>query len=199
MWFKKSKETGENIYIVVGLGNPGKKYENTRHNIGFMVIDYLADELNVPVNKIKHQALIGEAKIGQSKIVLIKPQTFMNLSGKSVVAISNFYKIPMNNLIVVYDDVDIPYMELRIREKGSAGTHNGMKSILNLLGKSEFPRVRMGIGKDETIPLADYVIGKFSQTELKNMEEFVPNGGKAIMEIIRTDVNSAMNKYNGQY
>ncbi len=201
MWWKKKKDdsAGENTYIVVGLGNPGQKYDLTRHNIGFMTIDYLSDELNISVTKIKHNALLGEGRMGNKKIVLVKPQTFMNLSGKSVMALLNFYKIPIENLIVIYDDIDIEHKELRLREKGSAGTHNGMKSIINSLGEQGFPRVRMGIGRDPVIPLHSYVLNKFSKSELKDMGNFIANGGKAAVEIIEGDINSAMNKYNGKY
>ncbi len=201
MWWKKNKNdtARENTYIVVGLGNPGAKYDFTRHNIGFMIIDCLSKELNISVTKIKHHALIGEGRIGTNKIVLVKPQTFMNLSGKSVVSLINFYKIPIENLIVIYDDIDIEYKELRIREKGSAGTHNGMKSIIGALGEQEFPRVRMGIGRDPVIPLHSYVLSKFSKKELKEIESFITSGANAAIEIINGDVNSSMNKYNGKY
>ena len=184
------------MYVVVGLGNPGKQYENTRHNIGFITIDYLADQLGVKVNKAKHKALIGECRIGSEKVVLVKPQTYMNLSGESVSQIMNFYKIPIENLIVIYDDIDIDKGAVRIRAKGSAGTHNGMRSIIKLVGENKFPRVRIGIGKDSRIPLVDYVIGGFRKDEVKIMEEAVEHAAAGVEAIITEGIDRAMNKYN---
>ena len=195
----KEKQSSENTYIIVGLGNPGKKYDNTRHNMGFMAVDYLAEEMKVSINKIKHQSLIAETRVGNKKVVLAKPQTFMNLSGNSVAALVKFYKIPIENLIVIYDDIDIGFKELRIREKGSAGTHNGMRSIVSSLGKTEFPRVRMGIGKDDVIPLYEFVLSKFSKADLKSMEIFLKSAGEAAVEIIENDINKAMSRFNGKY
>ena len=195
----KEKQSSENTYIIVGLGNPGKKYDNTRHNMGFMAVDYLAEEMKGSINKIKHQSLIAETRVGNKKVVLAKPQTFMNLSGNSVAALVKFYKIPIENLIVIYDDIDIGFKELRIREKGSAGTHNGMRSIVSSLGKTEFPRVRMGIGKDDVIPLYEFVLSKFSKADLKSMEIFLKSAGEAAVEIIENDINKAMSRFNGKY
>jgi PTH1 family peptidyl-tRNA hydrolase len=136
------------MYIIVGLGNPGKKYENTKHNIGFITLDLLAERNDIKINKIKHKALVGEGFISGLKVLLVKPQTFMNLSGNSVREVMEYYKEDIEKLIVVYDDVDIPMGRLRIRKKGSAGTHNGMKSIIYDLQDDGFPRVRIGIGKE---------------------------------------------------
>ncbi len=186
------------MFIVVGLGNPGAKYAETRHNAGFMVVDYLSRKLNVKVNKIKHKALMGECRIGMKKVILVKPQTYMNLSGESVIDIVEFYKLPSENLIVVYDDVDLDTGVIRIRPKGSSGTHNGMKSIIYLLNNDDFPRVRIGIGKPpDFMDLADYVTGKFSKDEIPLMEDAVKRAAASVEEIIINDINSAMNKYNG--
>lgn len=185
------------MYVIVGLGNPGKKYENTRHNIGFITIDYLADELGIKVNKLKHKALVGDGKISGQKVLLVKPQTFMNLSGESVREIVSYYKIKMSELIVIYDDIDIDKGAVRIRKKGSAGTHNGMRSIIYNLGDDNFPRVRIGIGKEEKIPLVNYVVGGFSKEEVKTMENAVEKAAKGVMSIVGDGIDLAMNKYNG--
>ena len=134
------------MYVIVGLGNPGKKYENTRHNMGFMAIDLLADKFGIKVDKIKHKALIGEGRIANQKVLLAKPQTYMNLSGESVREILSYYKVDVENLIVIYDDIDIPTGTIRIRKFGSAGTHNGMRSVVYQLKSDRFPRIRVGIG-----------------------------------------------------
>lgn len=135
------------MYIIVGLGNPGKKYEGTRHNVGFQTIDTLADKLNIKVNKIKFKGLVGEGRIADEKVTLLKPQTFMNNSGESIVEILNFYKLEPKDLLVVADDIDIEFAQLKIKKNGSAGTHNGLKSIVNLTGSKEFARFKIGVGK----------------------------------------------------
>lgn len=185
------------MYIVVGLGNPGKQYENTRHNIGFIAVDKLAERLDIKVNKIKFKSLIGEGRIGREKVILVKPQTYMNLSGQALSEIVNFYKIPMENLIVIYDDIDIGVAQVRIRKKGSGGTHNGMRSIIRLLGDSGFPRIRIGIGKSEKIPLESYVISNFTKDEIKIMEDAVLKSVDSVISIIEEDIDRAMNRYNG--
>ncbi len=185
------------MYVIVGLGNPGKKYENTRHNIGFIAIDQLAERLGIQVNKLKHKALVGEGRIGNEKVLLVKPQTYMNLSGSSVQEIVSYYKIDMSNLIVIYDDIDIDVGTLRIRKKGSAGTHNGMRSIIRLLGDDGFPRLRLGIGKSDRIPLDKYVIGNFAKDEIEPMEKLVLRSIDAIETIVSQDIDLAMNRYNG--
>jgi len=133
------------MYIIVGLGNPGKQYENTRHNVGFNIIDILADEYGISVNKMKYKALIGEGRVGTEKVVLVKPVTYMNLSGESLAEIYNFYKVDTSNIVVIYDDIDLDVGKIRIRKKGSGGTHNGMRSIVKCLGTTDFPRVRVGV------------------------------------------------------
>ena len=152
------------MYIIAGLGNPGKKYENTRHNMGFLAVDLLAEKYDIRIDKIKFKALVGEGRIAGQKVLLVKPQTFMNLSGQSIVEIMNFYKEDVENLIVIYDDIDIPTGTIRIRKKGSAGTHNGMRNIVYLLGDDGFPRIRVGIGATDgkQRDLINYVIGGVS-------------------------------------
>lgn len=185
------------MYIIAGLGNPGKKYEGTRHNVGFHTIDYLSDAFHIPVKKLKFKALIGEGTIGSERVVLVKPQTFMNLSGQSVMELVQFYKITPEQLIVVYDDVDVKVGSLRIREKGSAGSHNGMKNIIYLLKRDDFPRIRIGVGKPEEMDLADYVLSRFSQEELPLVREVIQRAAKAVESLITEDIQLSMNKYNG--
>ncbi len=185
------------MYIVVGLGNPGKKYVGNRHNIGFIVVDYLSGKHGFKVNKIKHKALMGECRIGVEKVIFAKPQTYMNLSGESVSEIVEFYKIPMNKLIVVYDDADLDTGVIRIRTKGSSGTHNGMKSIIYLLDRDDFPRVRIGIGNPPPyMDLADYVTSNFLKKEIPIMEDAVIKAAASIEEIIKNGIDIAMNKFN---
>lgn len=186
------------MYIIMGLGNPGKKYENTRHNAGFDVIDELAKRLNVSVDKIKHKALIGEARIGTEKVILVKPQTYMNLSGETAISISQFYKMDLDKLIVVYDDIDLDIGKLRIRKKGSAGSHNGMKSIIKCLGSQDFPRVRVGVSKPEPErDLADFVLSRVPKDRQNDMDLAIEKAASTVEEIIRSGLDVAMNKYNG--
>lgn len=185
------------MYLIVGLGNPGDKYRYTRHNVGFMVLDYFASLHNISIGKIKHKAILGEGLIGQEKVILAKPQTYMNLSGESVQELMDWYKEDISRLIVVYDDVDLSVGRIRIRPGGSSGTHNGMKSVIYLLNTDKFPRMRVGIGRQpEYMDLADYVLGRFSDEEIPLMEEAFKKSALAIEEIIKNGVNSAMNKYN---
>jgi len=185
------------MYIIVGLGNPGKKYELTRHNVGFETIDRIAEKYNISVNKLKYKALIGEGTIGNEKVILVKPQTYMNLSGETVLSICNFYQLSMENLIVIYDDVDTDFAKLRIRKKGSAGTHNGMRSIISLLQKDDFPRVRIGIGKSSHMQLADFVLQRFSKDEMIEMNETLDRAAQAVIGIMDSGVEQAMNRFNG--
>ncbi len=184
------------MYIIVGLGNPGRKYENTRHNIGFITVDYLASKNNIKVNKIKHKALIGEGMIGGKKVMIVKPQTFMNLSGNSVREIMEYYKEENQNLIVIYDDIDIESGTIRMRKKGSAGTHNGMRSIIYDLMTDDFPRIRIGIGRNENLQLSDYVLQNFSKEEKEVMENAVKSASAAVETWIINSIDSAMNEYN---
>jgi PTH1 family peptidyl-tRNA hydrolase len=186
------------MYLIVGLGNPGKKYELTRHNIGFEVIDLLSKSLDIPVNKTKFKALIGEGRIGTEKVVLAKPQTFMNLSGEAVMAMMSFYNIDPEHLIVIYDDIDTVPGKIRIRKKGSAGTHNGMRNIIYLLKKDDFPRVRIGIGKQVHGDLADYVLSRFSKDEIPMMGEVIEKAKDSVLMMIEKTVDEAMNQFNAK-
>ena len=183
------------MYLIVGLGNPGKEYAGTRHNAGYEVVELLAERLNVKLNKLKFNSVYGETFINGEKVLLVKPVTYMNRSGIAVSEIMNFYKIPIDKLIVIYDDIDIPLGTLRIRPNGSAGTHNGMKSIISAIG-SEFPRIRIGIGRNQEMDLADYVLQEFSPSERDILAPIIERAGEAALEIIKKDVESAMQKYN---
>lgn len=183
------------MYLVAGLGNPGREYEGTRHNMGFEVIDYISDKLGFEVSKIKFKGLMGETNIAGEKIIFIKPSTFMNLSGISVSEAASFYKIPIQNIIIVYDDISIDYGRIRIRPSGSDGGHNGMKSIIYQLGSNEFPRVRVGIGGPDK-NLVSYVLGRLRQDEMKDLPEIAKAASDAVIEIIENGIQSAMNKYN---
>lgn len=167
------------MYIIAGLGNPGKQYENTKHNVGFLTIDVLAEKLGIRVSKIKHKALTGEGFISGEKVILVKPQTYMNLSGESIREILSFYKADPERLVVIYDDIDLPMGSLRIRKKGSAGTHNGMKSIIYQIVSEDFPRVRIGIGGERKGDLADYVISGFRKEDRKTVEDAFSAGRRS--------------------
>ena len=184
------------MYIVVGLGNPGKEYEKTRHNVGFEVIDSLSKKLDIAVNKIKFKSLIGEGLYKGEKIVLQKPQTFMNSSGEAVYDIVDFYKLPLSNLIVVYDDKDLDVGKIRVRKKGSAGGHNGMKSIIYILNSDDFPRVRLGIGKPKG-DMIQHVLGRFEERDMDIVINSIDNAANAVLDIIENGVEHAMNLYNG--
>lgn len=184
------------MYVVVGLGNPGKKYAGTRHNVGFEVIDYLAYRNNIEVKKIKHKALVGEGIIDGKKVMLVKPQTFMNLSGQSVLEICQYYKVDISKLIVIYDDIDIDLGRVRIRKKGSGGTHNGMRNIIYLLQQDEFPRVRIGIGRPTHGDLVSFVIGRFDEDEKEDILLSIKLATEAVESIVTEGMDKAMNKYN---
>ncbi len=185
------------MYLIVGLGNPGSKYAHTRHNVGFDVLEALSRKLNVSISREKHNALTGECFVGGQKVILALPQTFMNLSGEAVRPLCNFYKIPPENLLVVYDDIDIPQGHIRIRKNGSAGTHNGMRSIVGLLGYENFPRLRVGVGqKREGYELADWVLGHYIGEEQDVADKAFQQAADAIVEYIEHGIDSAMTKYN---
>lgn len=184
------------MYIIVGLGNPGKKYENTRHNMGFLTVDLLAENHDIKINKIKFKALVGEGKIAGQKVVLVKPQTYMNLSGESVRQVVDFYKIDSQNLIVIYDDIDIPTGSVRVRRKGSSGTHNGMRNILYQIQTEDFPRIRVGIGSGKKENLINYVTGGFTKEEKTLLEDAVTSAAAAAACIVEKGIEKAMNEYN---
>ncbi|MBQ8591392.1 MAG: aminoacyl-tRNA hydrolase [Lachnospiraceae bacterium] len=186
------------MYIIVGLGNPGKQYENTRHNIGFMTIDSIAEKHQIPVIEIKHKAQIGKGYIGGEKVILAKPLTFMNLSGESVRALTDYYKVDTDtNLIVIYDDISMDVGQLRIRKKGSAGGHNGIKSIIAHLNSDVFQRIKMGVGdKKPGYDLADYVLGHFDKSERDTINQSIQDAVAAVETIMSEGADAAMNRYN---
>ena len=185
------------MYLIVGLGNPEKDYAGTRHNMGFDVINEIAKEYNISVEKPKFKGLYGSGMIGSEKVILLKPQTFMNLSGESVREIMDFYKISAENIIVVYDDIDIAAGNIRIRKSGSAGTHNGMKSVIQHVNTSMFYRVRVGIGKpNENIDMINYVIGHVSKEEHDILNQGVTKAKEAVACIVKNGIDKAMNEYN---
>lgn len=186
------------MYIIAGLGNPTSQYEGTRHNVGFDVIDALADKYNISVDGRRSRAFIGKGIIEGQKVILVKPQTYMNLSGESIRGLVDYYKIDEEQeLLVIYDDVSLDVGQLRIRKKGSAGGHNGIKSIIANLGTQAFPRIKVGVGeKPKKYDLADYVLGHFSKAEREIMEEGYQKAVKAIEMILKGELEAAMNEYN---
>ena len=186
------------MYLIAGLGNPTRQYEHTRHNVGFDVIDALAEKYHISINEKKHKALLGKGIINGQKVILAKPQTYMNLSGESLVELVNYYKLdPESELIVIYDDISLDVGKLRIRAKGSAGGHNGIKNIIAQLGTQEFTRIKIGVGeKPAKMDLADYVLGRFSKEEQPIIRESADRAREAVCEMITHDVASAMNKFN---
>lgn len=190
---------GKEIFmkVIVGLGNPDKKYHGTRHNIGFQAMDYLADKYRIAIDTKKHKGLIGKGFIEGQKVLLVKPMTYMNLSGECLRQIMDFYKLEPEDFIVIYDDINLDVGQLRIRKKGSAGGHNGIKSIIAHLGSQEFPRIRIGVGeKPKEYDLADYVLGRFSKQELEIYDQLMPNIAGATELMIWDDIDQAMNLYN---
>ena len=186
------------MLVIFGLGNPGKKYEYSRHNAGFCTIDYIASKNNIKLNKIGFNSIYGEGIINGEKVVLVKPQTFMNLSGKSVSAIVNFYKIELKDILVIYDDISMPVGQLRVRLKGSAGGHNGIKDIILSLNSDEFPRIKMGVGAPDNpdMDLADYVLGKFTDSDSEILGESAEKIEENMSLIIKRDYNALMSKLN---
>jgi len=184
------------LYLIAGLGNPGREYEKTRHNVGFVAIDYLAQELGVKLTKLKFKSICGDAVIEGEKCLLIKPQTFMNLSGESVREAAEFFKIKPNNIIVLYDDVDLPVGHVRIRPKGSAGGHNGIKSIIYQLQSEDFTRVRFGVGKAEH-DMVNHVLGHFSEEDGLAVSDAVRKAPEIVRTIIKSGAAAAMNNFNG--
>ena len=185
------------MYLIVGLGNPESDYSKTRHNMGFNVINKISEKYGIEVNKKKFDGLLGEGIIEGEKVILLKPQTYMNLSGKSIIQVINFYKISLENICVIYDDMDVEKGKIRIRKKGSAGSHNGMKSVIEELGSEEFTRIRVGIGKPEFEDDAiNYVIGPIPESEIKILDEGTTKGAEATIEILKIGVDNTMNKYN---
>lgn len=186
------------MYIIVGLGNPTREYENTRHNIGFMAIDMLAEKYNIHVDLCKHKALIGKGNINGNKVILVKPLTYMNLSGEAIYEIINYYKVDAtSDLIVIYDDISLDVGQIRIRKKGSAGGHNGIKNILSNLGHDVFMRIKIGVGeKPKNFDLIDYVLGHFTKSELDIMQDSLQKVDGAVNLMLDGNIDQAMNEYN---
>lgn len=183
--------------IIVGLGNPTAQYEGTRHNIGFAVIDRIAQEYNISVDTRKHKALCGKGVIEGQKVVLVKPQTYMNLSGEAVREVFDFYKAQIEDVLIIYDDISLDVGKIRVRPKGSAGGHNGIKNIIAHLGTEGFARIRVGVGdKPKQMDLADYVLGHFQGEEKQAIQQGIDHAVKAMAEVLTNGIESAMNKYN---
>lgn len=195
MFFQKKAPVS---WIVVGLGNPGDKYENTRHNAGFLVVDELARRGRFAVQKAKHKALTNTAVIGGQGVLVMKPTTYMNLSGEAVGDAARFYKIPADHVLVISDDTDLPVGKLRIRKNGSAGGHNGLKSIIQHLGTDQFPRLKVGVGSKPhpDYDMADWVLGKLQGEDKKTMDEAVKRAADAIECLLKDGADKAMNKFN---
>lgn len=186
------------MIVIVGLGNPGKQYENTYHNVGFKSVDFFAAQNSIEFTKKKYNALVGDGVVEGQKVVVLKPQTYMNCSGSSVIQIVNQLKLPLDKLVVVYDDADIECGSLRFRKKGSAGTHNGMRNIIATLGCGDFARIRVGIGKGDNIPIVDYVLSKISTSNMEKIESVLPKVNGALKEFIKSEGkidNIDMNKF----
>lgn len=185
-------------FIIVGLGNPGKEYENTRHNAGFMAVDRLAEKQNTSVNRVKFKGCVGECTLAGRRVLLLKPGTFMNLSGQSVKEAMAFYKIPPERTLILFDDINLPPGRLRVRRKGSDGGHNGMKNIIYLSGSDQFPRVKLGVGQkpNPEYDLADWVLSKFTQADRKALDSALDNACAAAEQIVRGETDQAMNLYN---
>ena len=198
MLFGKNRAAGPE-WLVVGLGNPGEKYENTRHNVGFLTVDELAERARVPVQKLKYRALTNTVELGGARALLMKPVTYMNLSGEAVGQAARFYKIPPERVLVISDDVSLPLGKLRIRKSGSAGGHNGLKNIIQHLGTDQFPRVKIGVGEKPhpDYDMADWVLSRFTGEDLKTITQAVKRAADAVECFVREGPDKAMNQFNG--
>ena len=185
-------------YIICGLGNPGSKYEMTRHNVGFEVMDELGRKGNFSIRKIKHRALTQSAEIGGQRVLVMKPTTFMNLSGEAIIDAAKFYKVPAERVLVVCDDVSLPTGKLRLRRGGSAGGHNGLKNLILHLGTDQFPRIKVGVGEKPhpDYDMIDWVMGKFHGEDRKAMDEAVKKAADAVESVLKDGMDKAMNKFN---
>ena len=187
------------MWIIAGLGNPGLAYRNTRHNAGFNALDRIAQRLSIDVRKNTFSGLLGEGRYGTERIVLVKPQTYMNLSGDCLQQVLHFYKVPSDHMIVLYDDIDLPVGSLRIRANGSAGTHNGMRSIVSCCNTQDFPRVRIGMGRDGNVDLKDFVLAKPSKEELAQLDEVYDKAADAALLIASGKLGDAQALYNKKH
>ena len=187
------------MYLIVGLGNPGLSYKKTRHNAGFQALDVLADRLNVRIKTKGFSSLYGEGKIDGERVILVKPQTYMNLSGDAVQQLLHFYKLEPDRLIVFCDDIELPLGSMRIRANGSAGTHNGLRSIISCIHAENFARIRIGVGKDESILLRDYVLKRPSKAEQETLNEVFDNAAEAAILIVQGNIGEAQTKYNKKH
>ena len=184
------------MFLIVGLGNPGREYDGTRHNIGFEAIDYISSKNNIDINKSKFKGMFGEGFIKGQKVILLKPTTYMNLSGESIREVINFYKIDNNKIIVIYDDISLEIGKLRIREKGSAGGHNGIKNIILHTGSQNFNRIRVGIDRSKYIKVVDYVLSRFTKDEQDAINQGIENASDAVIDYLDHGFNHAMNRFN---
>lgn len=200
MFFSKRTPapSGPVEFIIAGLGNPGREYENTRHNAGFMAVDRLAEKHGAKISRIKFKGTVGDCQIEGRRVLLLKPGTFMNLSGQSLREAMAFYKIPPERTLVVFDDINLPPGRLRVRRKGSDGGHNGMKNIIYLSGSDQFPRIKLGVGQkpNPEYNLADWVLSRFTQADLKELDAALDNACAAAGLILRGEIDKAMNLYN---
>ena len=198
--FRRSKSgpgSATDTYVIIGLGNPGKEYENTRHNMGFRAIDVLSSDENIDISRKKFHALIGRGRIDGRKVILVKPQTYMNRSGQAAREAARYFDVPPQNLIVIYDDIDLPAGSIRIRKSGGAGTHNGMRSVVEELGTKDFVRIRIGVGGAENgEDLVDRVIGKVPKAEQEVLDAAASEAAAAAKDIISSGVDNAMNRHN---
>lgn len=195
--FKNQESKGQEFFCIVGLGNPGRQYEETKHNVGFHVIDKLAKKYDIEVNKFKNKAFVGDGTIKGKRVLLVKPQTYMNLSGESVREIVNFYKIPQERFVVIFDDTSLPCGSVRIREKGSHGGHNGIRNIIDQMGTDEFNRIKVGIGeKPGGWDLADYVLAKFNPEDLPMMEQGMDKAVQGVELMLSRGIKEAANRVN---
>lgn len=200
LFSKKSSDgaSGKIEYIIVGLGNPGTQYENTRHNAGFITLDTIAEKNDIKVDRLKFKSLCGTGEVGGKKVLLMKPSTFMNLSGQAVTEAMAFYKIPPERTIVIFDDISLDPGKLRIRRKGSDGGHNGIKNIIYLSGSDTFPRIKMGVGAkpNPKWELADWVLSRFTESEMKALTEAAENAAQAAEYMVNEQIDKAMNLFN---
>mgnify|MGYP000910132493 CR=1 FL=1 len=200
MFWNRKKQNDNGIeFVIAGLGNPGREYETTRHNMGFMVIDILADKTGIDVKKLKHKALYGTGTIDGHKVMLVKPQTYMNESGRAVAAIARFYKIPTENIIIMFDDITQAVGKIRIRRGGTHGGHNGIRDIIELMGTDDIKRIKIGVSErpDRNYDLKDWVLGKIPKEQRADLEKALEKAANAAEETILHGIDSAMNKYNG--